>query len=69
MFGDVVHGDEHESVEAKAAWFATLTVEQRLRVLSDMYDLAVALNPSLRRGTDDAGPPGAAVQVVELPAT
>jgi hypothetical protein len=68
MFGDVVHGYEHESIEAKAAWFATLTIEERLHLLSVMYGLAVALNPSLRRGTDDAGPPGATVQFIELPA-
>lgn len=65
MFGDVVHGYEHESIESKAAWFATLTIEERLRVLGAMYDLAVALNPSLRGGTD-AGPPGAVVQILEL---
>lgn len=62
----VSHSYEEETIEAKAAWFRTLTIEERLRVLDEFYRLAITLNPKLVGGRD-AGPPGASVRVIELP--
>jgi len=58
-------GFQHESIEAKAKWFAALSVEERLSQMSAFYELAVALNPKLREGTDDHRP-GAVVRVLSL---
>lgn len=63
--GEVAHGFEHETIEAKAAWFRTLTVQERLAALSAMYELAVALNPKLREGRD-AARPQASVRVLQI---
>ena len=62
----IAHGFEHESIEAKADWFQTLTIEVRLGQLAAFYRLAVALNPKLREGSD-ARPAHASVCVVEYP--
>jgi hypothetical protein len=66
MNGEVVHGFEHESIEAKAAWFASLSVIERIQQLDSMYRLAVSLNPKLREGSD-VGPTSISVRVLELP--
>ena len=66
MGGRVDHGFEHESFEAKVAWFRTLSIAERLGHLDAMYRLAVALNPKLRGGSD-ARPTAPAVRVLELP--
>ena len=63
MIGEVTHGFEHESLGAKAEWFAGLSVAERLEVLAEYYELAVALNPELRGGRD-ADPVEGAVLVV-----
>lgn len=67
MEGRVLHGFEHETIEAKAAWFGTLTIEERLRHLDTLYRLAVGLDPKLREGRD-ARSPSATVRVLKLPA-
>jgi hypothetical protein len=66
MSSSVEHGFEHESLDAKVAWFRELSVAERLRHLDAMYRLAVALNPALREGRD-AGYPSTSVRVVERP--
>jgi len=65
MDARVFRGFEHETLEAKARWFRSLNVEERLSQMSAYYDLAVALNPKLREGTDDHRP-GAVVRVLSL---
>lgn len=64
--GEIAYGFEHESWQAKIAWFGTLAPLERLRHLDSMYRLAVSLNPKLRGG-NDAGYATTAVRVVELP--
>lgn len=66
MKPSVHSGWEHETLEAKAAWFAGLSMAERLAVLDDFYRLAVAMNPGLRRGRD-VRESGAAVRVIDLP--
>jgi hypothetical protein len=66
MIGSVDHGFEHESIDAKVAWFASLSMAERLLHLDALYGLAVALNPKMREGSD-LEPPSPAVRVLELP--
>jgi hypothetical protein len=63
---EVVHGFDHESLEAKASWFRTLSIPERLQRLSEMYELAIALNPRLREG-QDAQRAATSVLILELP--
>ena len=62
----VLYGYEHETLEAKAAWFRTLSVADRLRHLDAMYRLAVAVNPNFRKGRE-LGQILGSVRVLELP--
>ncbi len=64
--GEIAYGFEHESWQAKVAWFGSLAPVERLRHLDSMYRLAVGLNPKLREGSD-AGYAATAVRVLELP--
>lgn len=64
--GEIVHGFENESIDAKAEWFRGLSVSERLETLAAYYDLAVALNPKLREGLD-AGQAETSVRILELP--
>ena len=43
----ISHDCGDETPEAKARWFATLTMEQRLACFAEFYDLALSLNPDL----------------------
>jgi hypothetical protein len=62
--GKILHGFEHETLDAKARWFKSLTTEQRLQHLSESYNLAVVLNPSLSKGRD-APTPSPTVRVIK----
>lgn len=57
------HDRVDESEAAKIAWFATLTVTERLRHLDEMVRLAMADNPDIADAGGD-GPPDARVLVV-----
>ncbi len=43
----ISHSRDEETMEAKARWFQSLTVEERLQMLCDLTDLALSLTPSL----------------------
>jgi hypothetical protein len=43
----ISHDREEETIEAKARWFQSLTIEERLRLFDEMTELALALNPRL----------------------
>lgn len=62
----ITHGFDQESIEAKREWFSGLSMAERLEILSEYYDLAVALNPKLREGSD-ARTTASSVRVLELP--
>ncbi len=47
MIPIVLHGREHESFEAKARWFQSLSIEERLDILCEFYELALTINPHL----------------------
>jgi len=43
----ISHGREEESIEAKARWFQSLTLEERMRLLCEFTDLILANNPDI----------------------
>ena len=47
MKGAVSYGREEETPEAKARWFQSLTLEERMDVLCYYTDLALSINPHL----------------------
>ena len=47
MKGTVSYGRTEETPEAKARWFQSLTVEERMDVLCYFTDLALSINPKL----------------------
>ena len=65
MVGEVSHDRNEESLEAKARWFQSLTMEQRMQVFAEYYDLAVTVNPELVK-RDDVPAWATRVQILEL---
>ena len=47
MIQRVSHDREEETPEAKARWFQSLTVIERMDLLCDFTDLALSVNPHL----------------------
>ncbi len=62
----ISHDRDDETPEAKARWFATLTMEQRLACFAEFYDLALSLNPGILMAKD-VPPPSERVQVLQRP--
>lgn len=62
----VHHGWEHETIEAKARWFQSLTMEERMELLCEFTNLALALNPGLA-DKKHARPPQQGVRILRLP--
>lgn len=62
----ISHDRADEALEAKAAWFASLTMEERARLFCEMTDLILAINPAIVEARD-AQPPANGVRVLELP--
>jgi len=49
----ISHNIKDESIEAKAIWFRTLPISERMEMLCNFTDLALELNPDLA-GKKDA---------------
>ena len=47
MRGQVLTSFEAETLEAKARWFRSLTMEERARIFSEWHEFALALNPRI----------------------
>jgi hypothetical protein len=62
----VHHGWEHETIEAKARWFQSLTMEERMELLCEFTNLALALNPGLA-DKKHARPAQKGVRILRLP--
>jgi hypothetical protein len=45
--GSVSHDRAEETPEAKARWFRSLSMAERMQVLCDLTDLALSVNPDL----------------------
>jgi hypothetical protein len=66
MPDSVTHDWSEESPEAKARWFQSLTVEDRMELLVEFTNLALHFHPEMARGRD-ARPIAGRVQVLERP--
>jgi hypothetical protein len=66
MTFEVSHDRRHESDEAKAAWFQSLTLEERMDLLCEFTDLILESNPDLLENSDAQSTPGR-VRILELP--
>jgi hypothetical protein len=62
----VSHDREDETSEAKALWFRSLSMSERIRILCEVTDLALSLNPSLPEKRRTEAIPGR-VQVISAP--
>lgn len=49
----ISHSRLEESPEAKARWFQTLSVEERMSLLCEFTELALTLNPELPERRND----------------
>ncbi len=49
MKPNVSHDRRLETPEAKARWFQSLTMEERMRVFADYMNLILAVNPSITK--------------------
>ena len=47
MDGSVSHNRADETIEAKALWFQSLSISERMDLFCSVTDLAVELNPDL----------------------
>jgi len=47
MYVSVSHDRRDESMEAKARWFRSLTLAERMEILCSFTDLALEINPKL----------------------
>ncbi len=43
----ISHSREEETLEAKARWFQSLSLEERMELLCEYTDLALEINPDL----------------------
>ena len=56
--GTISHDREEESIEAKARWFQSLTIEQRAEILCQFTDLILSVNPKIIEKKDVKPIPG-----------
>ena len=47
MKAEISHSREEETIEAKVAWYQSLTLSERMDVFCEFTDLALELNPTL----------------------
>ena len=66
MKPSISHDRADESLLAKAAWFQSLSITERMDVFVEMTDLIIGLNPSILDAKDAQPIPGR-VRVLELP--
>lgn len=62
----VSHSREDESLEAKARWFQSLALEERMAYLCELTELALQNDPHIAEAKDAPATPGR-VRVLELP--
>ena len=63
MDGSVSHDRADETIEAKARWFQSLSLSERMDLFCSITDLAVDLNPDLLE-KKDAQPPEGHIQIL-----
>lgn len=65
MVGTISHNRKEESIEAKARWFQSLSVEERMELLCQFTDMIISANPKIME-QKDAQPIKGRVFVVEF---
>lgn len=63
MQATVTHDRREESMEAKARWFQSLPLSERMEMLCCFTDLALTVNPALQE-RKDAQPVAGRIQVL-----
>jgi hypothetical protein len=66
MKGSVHHDRNEETPEAKARWFQSLSMSERMDLLCEFTDLALTINPALQDQKIAQPIPGR-IQVISLP--
>ena len=61
--GAVTHDRSEETMEAKARWFSSLPLSERMDMLCYFTDLALTINPALQE-CKDAQPIAGRIQVI-----
>ena len=56
MKGSVSHDRSEETPEAKARWFQSLSLSERMDIFCEITDFILALNPSVADKRDAAEP-------------
>ena len=59
----VSHDWAEETPEAKARWFRTLTMADRMQIVCELTDLALSINPSLPE-KNRAQPTAGRIQII-----
>ena len=62
----ISHDWQEETLEAKARWFQSLSLEERLDIFCEFTDLILEINPAVAESKDAQPVPGR-VLVLELP--
>ena len=62
-YGAVTHDRSEETMEAKARWFQSLPLSERMEMLCCFTDLALTVNPALQE-RKDAQPVAGRIQVL-----
>lgn len=65
-FGTISHDRGDESLQAKTAWFKSLSMGERIDIFCELYDLVASVNPEVVRKKDARSIPGR-VRVLEQP--
>ena len=67
QFG-VSHDRSDEDILAKAAWFQSLSLEERMDLLCEYTDLILENNPGLaNQAKPDDPPPSERIRIISLP--
>ena len=66
MTPTIHHTREQESMEAKARWFQSLSMAERMEIFCEFTDLALSVNPRLKDRTH-AQPVAGRIQVLSMP--
>ena len=63
----ISHDRNDESLEAKARWFQSLTIGQRMDIFCELTDMILAAQPDMIRSKPHAQPVPGRIQVLKLP--
>ncbi len=66
MHESVSHDRQEETPEAKALWFRSLSMQERMDLLCAFTDLALSVNPDLQE-RKHAQPVAGRIQVISAP--